>query len=365
MSFVMRRPDPARACACTLLMLPWFAAGPTAAELADVAEPVAPSAVTACSSWPGEPDPLPTVDDASRGRSTWARQRVGELTRLARILEPTNPIEAQRFWLHATCLDPDDPMLARQAERAEPPSVHRVLGQGRQSPFREGAGEANSIDAALLVAVTAPARSNDAAGAVETARAAPTPFADPESALADPESAPADPESALAEPESTRAEPAAPTPAPSPVQRDVAARSSEAVAETSTPSREELEDEAADAEPLRVAAVAPVTDRLLAAVDRNLDLVDSLVVQARFRAALDAIPDLRLAVGTLPEGDARTRRTARVEMLTGTIQIALGDEAAARRHFRAALDADPGLEIDDAQPPKVRRVFAAVKEEPS
>lgn len=371
MTFEMRRFTRSIACTGTcLLLLPWLSSDPLQASPADL--DAAPGRA-GCASWPGEPRPLPTVDDPSRGLSTWARERVGELGRLARVLEATNPIEAHRFWLHATCLDPDDPQLARQADRALPPSLHRVLGQERQSPSRAATGDATSIDAALIVAVTAPSRfvqTGTDLARVEVSEGG----ADQEGTAS---AAPA----VEAQPTSTRSEEAsaqAPREADASARRDVAARSAESaappppeVAAAPTPeiipeaARAELEAQAADAEPLRVAAVAPVTGRLLAAVDRNLELVDTLVAQARFRAALDAIPDLRLAVGTLPEGVERTQRAAQVELMTGTIQVALGDEAAARRHFRAALEADPALEIDDSQPPKVRRVFAAVKEDPS
>lgn len=278
----------------------------------------APPAVVACPAWPGEPDPLPTIDAADRAEAEWARTRSQELARLARILEVSRPVEAHRFWQHARCLAPDDAELERSARRAVPLNVHRALGAGVASPARSELGEATDVEGALLLAMTA------------------------------------------ALPGRETAAPPKREPAPTPRPRVVAnARAATVPPPVANPRAATL--------PPPVSAAPPAPPRtdppaLTAAVDRSLSQLASLIEEARFRTALEALPEVRRAVDALPDGDDQRSRAARVELLAGTAQIALGQNDAAREHFRRALRADPSLEMDPNQSRKVRRAFAAAKD---
>jgi len=78
------------------------------------------SAVAAsdCAAWPREFDPLPTVTDHDFMRAQWAQMRATELARFAVRLEGEDPVESQRLWLHALCLNPESKELARGVERS-------------------------------------------------------------------------------------------------------------------------------------------------------------------------------------------------------------------------------------------------------
>jgi len=95
-----------------------------------------------CVAWPGEFDPLPTISDHDYLRAQWARMRGAELVRVAARLETEDPVESQQMWRHALCLDPANPALARDAERAAvaltarttPPTVHTAVEEVRPKP---------------------------------------------------------------------------------------------------------------------------------------------------------------------------------------------------------------------------------------
>ena len=62
-----------------------------------------------------------------------------------------------------------------------------------------------------------------------------------------------------------------------------------------------------------------------------------------------------------PAGDERALR-ARLEVLAAIAQVALGDDAAARRSFGRALEAQPGLELDPGRTsPKVMRALEGAR----
>jgi hypothetical protein len=71
-----------------------------------------------CAAWPGEPAPLPTISDPDFLRAEWARLRASELARVARRLESSDPVESERLWRHAECLDPASAEIAAGAVRA-------------------------------------------------------------------------------------------------------------------------------------------------------------------------------------------------------------------------------------------------------
>jgi hypothetical protein len=98
-----------------------------------------------------------------------------------------------------------------------------------------------------------------------------------------------------------------------------------------------------------------------AAVDAVIGDASTALAQARFREALDASGRARgLLKGMGESGDVR-RRQARLEVMAGTAELALDMEEAAERSLRRALRADPALALDESTPPKVRRLFLAVR----
>ncbi len=324
----------------------------------------------ACPAWPGEPDPLPTVDHPQKAQAEWARARVAELNRLALVLEPIDRIEAYRFWSHARCLDPGNEQIARRAEEVAAENVHRALGLAGDSPFEGPSGTAESVDGALRLALV-PRRSD--ASAQVAAPSAPPP--EREAAPA-PEPAPVVVVRMQAVPETEPAEPApspvagAPPPEPSPPEPVAPTPAPQASAPESDLPGPAVTGAALEADvpgPAVVAAAPPVAEPALPepspldAVDVVLADAQRLIDQARFRSALELLPQVVRASEELPAEQARRDRVARAELLAGTAQIALGQEGAAQEHFRRALRAQPGLELGASTPPKVRRAFEAVR----
>jgi len=78
-----------------------------------------------CSHWPGEPRPLPQVEDRDPLRARWAGLRAQELARRARELEPIDPVSAHQAWRRVLCLDPADERALAGALRTLPLRVHR------------------------------------------------------------------------------------------------------------------------------------------------------------------------------------------------------------------------------------------------
>ena len=59
-----------------------------------------------CLAWPGEPVPLPQINDADPMRARWAALRLTELAREAGRAETTAHVQSQRLWRRVLCLDP-------------------------------------------------------------------------------------------------------------------------------------------------------------------------------------------------------------------------------------------------------------------
>jgi len=106
--------------------------------LAPLARP-ARAAREVCAPWPGEPDPLPTIDDADSARARWAELRMVELTRVAQQLEARASVESHRLWRRVLCLDPRSELGWRGVARTQPVRVYRP-------PLRWGAGRAATGD---------------------------------------------------------------------------------------------------------------------------------------------------------------------------------------------------------------------------
>jgi len=99
-----------------------------------------------------------------------------------------------------------------------------------------------------------------------------------------------------------------------------------------------------------------------AAADALVAETAANVRAARFDAALSSAERARRELTTLPQ-KKRAPRTAQLEVLAATAELALGRDDAAHASLRRALDADPSLKLDPDTSPKVRRALEAVRQE--
>jgi hypothetical protein len=104
----------------------------------------------ACGAWPGEPNPLPRIDDPDPFLARWAALRAQELARMAMELEASDPSEANATWEHLRCLDPAGDLARR--ERGEPGAARRAETPPVASPPRPRAPDWSPIDAKLRAA---------------------------------------------------------------------------------------------------------------------------------------------------------------------------------------------------------------------
>ena len=112
------------------------------------------------------------------------------------------------------------------------------------------------------------------------------------------------------------------------------------------------------ARPARAPAPAPSpasADALVAETAAN-------VRAARFDAALTSAERARHELTGL-QREQRAPRTAQLEVLAATAELALGRDGPAHESLRRALDADPSLKLDPETSPKVRRALEAVRQE--
>lgn len=78
-----------------------------------------------CLSGPGEPIPLPQVNDPDPVRARWAVLRAAELAREAGLAEKTARVASQRLWTRVLCLDAAHPGAREGLERTRSVRVHR------------------------------------------------------------------------------------------------------------------------------------------------------------------------------------------------------------------------------------------------
>jgi len=117
-----------------------------------LAAPAAAQSDAICVVWPGEPDPLPNLDDPDPLRAAWAEARVSELSRLAGVLETGDQVEAYRFRQHARCFGSSG--IDRVAAGGGRPSpLHRPIGAGAVEPDTVGKNATAGFDAALRLAL--------------------------------------------------------------------------------------------------------------------------------------------------------------------------------------------------------------------
>lgn len=104
----------------------------------------------------------------------------------------------------------------------------------------------------------------------------------------------------------------------------------------------------------------------LARLDVELAEIDGLLAEAHFRTVLRLAKTTReLLDGMAPDSRLASRR-ARLEVMTATAQVALGQRAQARRSMQRALLADPGLALDEGQTsPKVFGLLRELRARPA
>lgn len=98
------------------------------------------------------------------------------------------------------------------------------------------------------------------------------------------------------------------------------------------------------------------------AADDLLDQAETLVRQAHFEEALEKAKTARAAIPRTGDQVALRQRHARADVIAGTAEVALGNDAEARASFERAIQTDPSLELDRASTsPKVVRAFDAAR----
>jgi hypothetical protein len=98
--------------------------------------------------------------------------------------------------------------------------------------------------------------------------------------------------------------------------------------------------------------------RLLAIIDAQLDEGEQRLRQARFGSALETAVRARGRLDHMRGGGDLRQRRVRLEVLSATAQLALGDEPAARESLARAIESQPDLVLDPMKtPPKVMRAL--------
>jgi hypothetical protein len=96
----------------------------------------------------------------------------------------------------------------------------------------------------------------------------------------------------------------------------------------------------------------------LFAVDCALHDGDERLRSAHFEEAIARADEARSLLREVPTQPATAKRRARLELLSGMAEVALGRDAAARASFERALRADPSLRLARTEvSPKILRLF--------
>jgi hypothetical protein len=114
-----------------------------------------PARASDCEAWPGEPRPLPQVDDHDPLRARWAELRAQELALRAADLETVAPVAAHRAWRRVLCLDPADERALAGALRSLPLRVHRpaIRVEADAAPAVSDTDVWRALDAPLQIAM--------------------------------------------------------------------------------------------------------------------------------------------------------------------------------------------------------------------
>ena len=116
-----------------------------------------PAQASDCVAWPGEPRPLPQVDDHDPPRARWAGLRAQELAHRAQDLETVAPLAAHQVWRRVLCLDPANERALAGALRSLPLQVHRpeIRIEPEASPAAPDTDVWASLDAPVQIAMRA------------------------------------------------------------------------------------------------------------------------------------------------------------------------------------------------------------------
>jgi hypothetical protein len=114
--------------------------------------------------------------------------------------------------------------------------------------------------------------------------------------------------------------------------------------------------------PARAARAPAAPAPSSAAADALVAETAANVRAARFDAALSSAERARHELTGL-QRQQRAPRTAQLEILAATAELALGHDGAAHASLQRALEADPSLKLDPETSPKVRRALEAVRQE--
>lgn len=336
------------ACAAAIALL----AGPALAE-------------SACRSWPGEPDPLPTSTDSDPALARWAQLRSLEMRAFAEE-SARDPITADRLLRHADCLSPlrnpppEAPVpRARLAVRVHRPGLELVSRGSDAVPAETVAAAFAQLGESLPIArrlapaprkaVVQPRPTNAANVQIASPSAASRPsLAAVRTADEPPVQPPADPVAVERAPEPVAVlTPLGAVTPPGSVPPPVSETPPGSVP---TPGSET---------PPVSAAPPPGT---LAA--EWLADAGAALAAARFEEALEKAAAGRAALAT--ETDLASRSaSAELEVLSGTAALALGRGASASEHFSRARSLQPGLELDPTlHSPKVVRAFSRAEGTP-
>ena len=109
-------------------------------------------------------------------------------------------------------------------------------------------------------------------------------------------------------------------------------------------------------------AAAPAGAVDFATPDARLRDLEGLLEEGHFRTVIAVAKSTRQALAALGEAPGTGARRARLEVLVATAEVALGRNASARASFRRALDATPGLALDESTTsPKVLKVLDSAR----
>lgn len=111
------------------------------------------------------------------------------------------------------------------------------------------------------------------------------------------------------------------------------------------------------------AAGARRSPERLAALDRELDGIATVLRAAHFRTTLALADDARELFDAAAPGSALARRRARLEVMAATAELALGHRGRARQALERASRADPRLALDETTTsPRIVSLWRSVRE---
>jgi len=96
----------------------------------------------------------------------------------------------------------------------------------------------------------------------------------------------------------------------------------------------------------------------------RLDQIENLIDSAHFKQALERVDEARGVLARPGAAPLPPAERARLDVLGGTVAVALGLHREALQSFARAIAAEPGLALPPDTSPKVQRVFDAARRAP-